>query len=51
MKVGLTGAVAGIAETGTLLLTGGAGQSLSASLLPEVHIALLHEKDLYAQLA
>jgi L-lactate dehydrogenase complex protein LldG len=50
VKVGLTGAVAGIAETGTLLLTGGAGQPLSASLLPEVHIALLHEKDLYTHL-
>ena len=50
VRVGLTGAIAGIAETGSLLLTGGAGQPLLASLLPEVHIALLHEKNLYPSL-
>ncbi|MGE5073539.1 MAG: LUD domain-containing protein, partial [Anaerolineae bacterium] len=38
---GITGASLAIAETGTLLLTSGQGQPLSASLLPEVHIAIL----------
>ena len=51
VKVGLTGAAAGVAETGTLLLPGGAGRPLTASLLPEVHIAILREEDLYASLA
>lgn len=50
VRVGLTGTVAGIAETGTLLVTSGEGRSLSASLLPEVHIAILNEDDLYEHL-
>ena len=41
LKVGVTGAAAAIAETGTLLLTSGAGRPLSASLLPEIHIAVI----------
>jgi L-lactate dehydrogenase complex protein LldF len=41
VQAGLTGALAGIADTGTLVLAGGYGQMLSASLLPEIHIALL----------
>jgi L-lactate dehydrogenase complex protein LldG len=49
--VGLTGAGAGIAETGSLFLAGGSGQPLSASLLPEVHIAILYEHDLYDHLS
>ncbi|HJS28885.1 MAG TPA: LUD domain-containing protein [Anaerolineales bacterium] len=44
--VGLTAALAGIAETGTLVLPAGPGRSLSASLLPEIHIALLQGEDL-----
>lgn len=50
VKVGLTAAIAGIADSGTLLLPGGKGRSLIASLLPDVHIAILYEKDLYAHL-
>jgi len=46
VKVGLTGALAGIAETGTLVLPSGQGRMLSASLLPEVHIAVLRASDL-----
>ncbi|HTP02885.1 MAG TPA: LUD domain-containing protein [Anaerolineales bacterium] len=41
LKVGITGAAAGIAETGTLLITSGPGRPLTASLLPDVHIAVL----------
>jgi L-lactate dehydrogenase complex protein LldG len=42
LKVGLTGADAAIAETGTILVTSGAGRPLTASLLPDIHIAVLH---------
>ncbi len=41
VKAGITGATAAIAETGTLLITSGNGQPLSASLLPETHIAVI----------
>jgi L-lactate dehydrogenase complex protein LldF len=41
LHAGITGAAAGIAETGTLLITSGKGQPLSASLLPEIHIAII----------
>jgi L-lactate dehydrogenase complex protein LldG len=50
VRVGLTGTTAAVADTGTLFLTGGPGQALSASLLPEVHIAILREADLYPHL-
>jgi L-lactate dehydrogenase complex protein LldF len=50
IKIGLTGAEAGIAETGTILVTSGEGKPLSASLLPDVHIAILREEDLYENL-
>ena len=51
MKAGLTGALAGAAETGTLALPGGAGRMLSASLLPEVHLAVLYAEEICANLA
>ena len=38
---GLTDAVAGISETGSLVLTGGVDRSLMASLFPDIHIAVL----------
>ena len=41
---------AAIAETGSILVTSGAGQPLTASLLPEIHIALLREKDVFSRL-
>jgi L-lactate dehydrogenase complex protein LldF len=50
IKAGLTGASAAIAETGSILVLGGPGRPLTASLLPEIHIALLREKDIYEQL-
>jgi L-lactate dehydrogenase complex protein LldG len=48
VRIGLTGASAAIAETGSLLLLGGPGCPLTASLLPEIHIAILWEKDIYS---
>ncbi len=39
--VGVTGAFAGIAETGTLLVVSGPQTPASASLLPETHIAIV----------
>jgi L-lactate dehydrogenase complex protein LldG len=51
VHAGLTGATAAIANTGSLLILGGAGQSLLASLLPEVHIAIVDEKDIFDDLA
>jgi len=50
VRAGLTGASAAIAETGSILVLGGPGRPLTSSLLPEVHIALLREKDVYDQL-
>jgi L-lactate dehydrogenase complex protein LldG len=44
---GLTGAVAGIAETGTLIVPGGDKRSQLASLLVPVHFAILQVEDIY----
>jgi L-lactate utilization protein LutB len=51
VRAGLTGASAGIADSGSVLLLGGPGRPLIASLLPEVHIALLWEKDVFENLS
>ena len=40
-KAGITGCTCAIAETGTLLLTSAAGQPLTDSLLPDVHVAIV----------
>lgn len=50
LKVGLTGAAAACAETGTILLPGGKGRPLTASLLPETHIVILHKDQILASL-
>ncbi|MEW6717693.1 MAG: LUD domain-containing protein [Chloroflexota bacterium] len=50
VRVGLTGALAGIAETGTLVIPSAPGQPATASLLPEIHIAILHKEDIYSNL-
>lgn len=47
---GLTEAVAGLAETGTVVLSAGPGRSQLASLLPPVHLAVLRARDLHANL-
>jgi L-lactate dehydrogenase complex protein LldG len=43
---GVTGALLGIAESGSLVLVGGEGRPLTASLLPEIHIAILRESEI-----
>ena len=50
IKAGITGALAGIADTGTILIHGGEGQPLTASLLPEIHIAVLRASDILPSL-
>jgi len=51
IKVGLTGALAGIAESGSLALPAGPGCPLTASLLPEIHLAVLARTHLYERLS
>jgi len=51
LSVGLTGAVSGVAETGSVLITSGAGQPLTASLLPAIHLVVLRAATIYAHLA
>ncbi len=50
VPVGLTGAQAGLSDTGSLVLIHGAGLSRLASLLPAVHVAVLFVDTLYAGL-
>jgi len=50
LQIGLTGALAGIAETGTLVLAGSPERPLTASLLPRAHIAVLRASDLCGRL-
>ncbi len=45
--VGLTTCLAGLADTGTIILPSGAGQSNLTSLLPRTHLVLLRAKDIY----
>lgn len=51
VDVGLTGALAGLADTGSLVLASGAGRARLAWLLPPVHVALLPVNRLYASLS
>jgi L-lactate utilization protein LutC len=41
VRVGITGAVAAFAATGSLMMTSGEGRPRAASLLPPVHIAVI----------
>ncbi len=50
-KIGLTGALAAIAESGSLILSHGPGQPATASLLPEIHLAVLHCQDIHERLS
>lgn len=50
IRAGITGAAAGVADTGSLVLVAGPGRPLTASLLPELHIAILWEKDIVENL-
>jgi len=49
IKIGLTGCAAGIANTGTVLLLDD-GETFKASLLSETQLAILHSRDLVADL-
>jgi len=51
VKAGLTDTLCGIAESGSLVLISGAGQTLTASLLPEIHVAVLRTSQLVPTLA
>ena len=51
VAVGLTGAVAGLADTGSLALVSGPGRGRIASLLPPLHIAVLRVSQLHATYA
>jgi L-lactate dehydrogenase complex protein LldF len=42
LQAGITGALCGIANTGSIIVHGGAGRPLTASLVPPMHIAILH---------
>jgi L-lactate dehydrogenase complex protein LldG len=46
LQAGITGCTCAIAETGTLLLTTSRGKALSASLLPEIHVAIVHRSQI-----
>lgn len=50
-KVGLTGADAGLADVGALVVKSGPGRARSASMLPPVHVAILPVEHLYADMA
>lgn len=49
--VGLTGVLAGVAASGTLVLASGPGRGRLPSLLPPVHVAVLRSRDLQPDLA
>jgi L-lactate utilization protein LutC len=51
IRVGLTKAVCGLADTGSILVVDGEGDPLQASLLPEIHIAVLDTSRILPSLA
>ncbi len=51
LKIGLTGAQAGIANTGTLVLTTGVDHPAATSLLPPIHMAVLDADDICTNLS
>ncbi len=48
--VGVTNAVCGLADTGSVLIAHGEGSPLQGSLLPEIHIAVLQSSDILPSL-
>ncbi|CAG0927139.1 hypothetical protein TFLX_00380 [Thermoflexales bacterium] len=50
IRVGITGTLAGVADTGSIVVQSGRHRSRAASLLPETHIALLPIERLYPSL-
>lgn len=47
-QVSITGAFAGIAETGTIVTASGADHPVTLNLLPDTHIVVLRESDIVA---
>jgi len=50
ITVGVTNALCGLADTGSVLIVDGAGDPLKASLLPEIHIAVLKSSNILPSL-
>jgi len=50
IHAGVTRALCGLADTGSVLVADGAGNPLRGSLLPEIHIAILKAKDILPSL-
>lgn len=48
--IGVTAALYGIAETGTLMLVSGEGRPVSLNFLPDYHIVVLHRDQLVARM-
>ena len=51
VTVGVTGAIAALAESGSIVLESGSGRSRMASLIPLVHIAVLRASTVHASLS
>ena len=51
LLLGITGAEAGFAETGSIVVRSGAGRPRMASLIPAVHVALLPRVSIHRSLA
>ncbi len=50
LLVGATKALRGLADTGSVLIVDGEGSPLQASLLPEIHLVVLHASDILPSL-
>jgi L-lactate utilization protein LutC len=50
ITVGVTNAICGLADTGSILIVDGEGDPLKASLLPEIHIAVLKSSNILPSL-
>jgi L-lactate dehydrogenase complex protein LldG len=51
VSAGVTGSLAGLAESGSIVLSAGRGRGRMASLLPPVHIAILEVDTIHASLS
>lgn len=51
IRLGITKAICGLADTGSILVADGAGHPLHASLLPQIHVAVLSVSDILPSLA
>jgi L-lactate dehydrogenase complex protein LldG len=50
LRVGVTKTICGLADTGSILIVDSEGNPLQASLLPEIHIAVLRASDIWPSL-